>query len=111
MPIASTQGTIDGTSHHVEVSLLAEKGVLECASVNTIYPYTGPNQSYAVIYLASNETPSIIPLIQLAAGYVGSEVGVHWTGKITLEPTLVIVARIFGDQTTYPYRLSVKTEI
>lgn len=111
MPIASIQGTIDGTSHHVEISLLAEKGILQCASVNTIYPYTGPNQSYAVIFLASTETPSIIPLIQIAAGYVGSEVGVHWTGRITMEPTMVVVARLFGDQTTYPYRLAIMTEL
>jgi len=88
-----------------------EKGALVAVSIFPDRGGIGPFEAYADIWLISTETPNPIPIIILVAGGIGVLDGISWTGRLPAEPHLAVRGRVWTNNATVTYRLSVMTEI
>ncbi len=88
MPVGSQLITVDAVSNVGTATVSAEKGILTGVSIVAEYPSTQAAEAYAYVFLVSTELPQPIRIITLAAGYIGSIIGISWFGEIELEPAM-----------------------
>lgn len=90
-------------------SLTVENGDLVSVCMTPERIGTGNSEYYGMIFIASTETPEPIPITLLASGYLGASNYIGWTGRIRMQPTYSILARIWSEN-PIPVRCSVVTE-
>lgn len=91
-------------------TLTIEKGHLSAVMLGPERAGSGNAEFFGQIFLASTETPTPLPIALLASGYFGASCYIGWTGRIKIEPTYAIHARIFSPS-AIPVRCSVVTDI
>ena len=96
--MASTQFTATGNGLNtlVESRLLIEAGILEGIAVHSGQTTPPPNTTWAEVSLEKGGESLNNRVVILAAGYVGGRQVLSWTDKITTEPGLSIVLRIWS---------------
>lgn len=96
-------------NNQAEGTLVVEGGNLVSAMMQTEAVGAGNAEFYGQILLFSTDTPTPVPIALLASGYFGASVSIGWTGRIPMEPTYGVLARIFSES-GQPVRCTVCTE-
>lgn len=109
MPYNSFSLEVDHTDQAQE-SFRIESGFLEAVTLGPTRTGSGNAEFYGQILLASTEIPTPVTVALLASGYFGASVAISWTGRIRMEPTFAIVARIWSAS-AIPIRCDILTDI
>ena len=107
MPFNSFTLNCDVTRQAEDI-LVVEGGWLEAVVLMCEAHQTDYAEFYGQILLASTDTPTHVPIALLAADYFGGSFGVAWTGRIKMEPSFAVVARIYSPNTD-PVRCTILT--
>lgn len=97
-------------SAYVDDVFIVENGSLVGVMLAPEVSGTGIAENYAQLYLASTDTPTPIPILQLASGYFGADYSIAWDGRIKLDPAMAILVRVWSHR-TFRFRLSIVTEV
>ena len=89
--------------------LTVEDGDLVAVSISPTAIGTGNAEFYTQLFIASTEPTEPIPIAFLASGYFGASVHVGWTGRIKMQPTYSVLARIWTES-AIPVRCTILTE-
>lgn len=109
MPYNSFTLTVDHTDQAQE-SFRVESGFLEAVSLGPSTIGSGNAEFYGALYLVSTEIPTPVTVAILASGYFGASHQISWTGRIRMEPTFAIMARIWSPS-AIPIRCDILTDV
>lgn len=98
-----------GALNYGEGSLVVENNDLVSVCLTPERTGTGNAEYWGELFLASTDTPLPLPIAFLASGYFGASHYIGWTGRIAMQPTYAIYARIWCEN-PIPVRCSVLTE-
>lgn len=95
--------------NQAEASKTVESGFVASVMMNPERVGTGNAEYYGQIFIATTETPRPHPVALLASGYFGATSYIGWTGRIQLDPSYVVLARVYSES-AIPVRCSIITQ-
>lgn len=108
MPFNSFSFANEGLSYGQRL-LTVENKILTGVNMGPETVGTHASEYYGQILIISTDTPTPVPLILLASGHFGAMDFISWTGRIRMDPSYAIMARIWVDGAV-PARCTVLVE-
>jgi hypothetical protein len=105
MPSATSDGNAPASRVRTLITIPVEHTVVSTICCIDLTNALQPNDAYAEIGLMSGGTTPQNKIAALAAGYIGKDCPVAWSGKIITDPDMFLYAVVFSS-IGGPFRLA-----
>lgn len=109
MPFIQFPISVGAPLYQARETQLLERLFISSASLLPENTGIGQAEAYGQILIVSCDAPEPVPVAILASGYLGASVIIGWTGRIKMDISFGIQARVWCN-TPFTFRCSVLTE-